>query len=143
MSNVPEGAQLSEDGQWWWDDANQAWKSVSGESGGGATPAPATGEAPAAGGGEAGGGDVTAEDLQPMNDLNVEPGDESQLTDKTKPYFQRDGQPEVSGGEADAAIDESDPKYAGSSSGAANESGSSSSPSANENQGNEGENQNG
>lgn len=26
MSNVPEGAQLSEDGQWWWD--GEAWQSV-------------------------------------------------------------------------------------------------------------------
>ena len=31
MSNVPEGAQLSEDGQWWWDGSQ--WQSVSVESG--------------------------------------------------------------------------------------------------------------
>ena len=26
MSNVPEGAQVSDDGQWWWDGEN--WKAV-------------------------------------------------------------------------------------------------------------------
>jgi hypothetical protein len=37
MSNVPEGAQLSEDGQWWWDETNQQWNAVEGgdQSGGG------------------------------------------------------------------------------------------------------------
>lgn len=30
MSNVPEGAQLSDDGQWWWDEANQTWNPVEG-----------------------------------------------------------------------------------------------------------------
>jgi len=28
MSNVPEGAQVSDDGQWWWDGEN--WKAVEG-----------------------------------------------------------------------------------------------------------------
>lgn len=34
MSNVPEGAQVSDDGQWWWD--GQAWQPVTpaSESGG-------------------------------------------------------------------------------------------------------------
>lgn len=32
MSNVPEGAQLSEDGQWWWDGEN--WQPVEGGEGG-------------------------------------------------------------------------------------------------------------
>jgi hypothetical protein len=31
MSDIPEGAQRSEDGQWWWD-GNQ-WQSVSGQGG--------------------------------------------------------------------------------------------------------------
>jgi hypothetical protein len=31
MSNVPEGAQISEDGQWWWDGEN--WQQVSQEGG--------------------------------------------------------------------------------------------------------------
>ena len=35
MSNTPEGAQLSDDGQWWWDGEN--WQPVD-TSGGGATP---------------------------------------------------------------------------------------------------------
>lgn len=34
MSDVPDGAQLSDDGQWWWDDANQSWQAVSGGGGG-------------------------------------------------------------------------------------------------------------
>ena len=34
MSNVPEGAQLSDDGQWWWDAEHERWKPV--EGGGGA-----------------------------------------------------------------------------------------------------------
>jgi hypothetical protein len=33
MSNVPEGAQLSEDGQWWWDGSN--WQPVEGQGGDG------------------------------------------------------------------------------------------------------------
>jgi hypothetical protein len=28
MSNVPEGAQMSDDGQWWWDGSN--WQAVEG-----------------------------------------------------------------------------------------------------------------
>ena len=39
MSNVPEGAQLSDDGQWWWDGAQWQAVETSGDSGsgGGAT----------------------------------------------------------------------------------------------------------
>jgi hypothetical protein len=33
VSNVPEGAQLSEDGQWWWDGSE--WQQVEGGGGGG------------------------------------------------------------------------------------------------------------
>ena len=32
MSNVPDGAQLSEDGQWWWDGGN--WQAVVQDGGG-------------------------------------------------------------------------------------------------------------
>jgi len=35
MSNVPEGAQLSDDGQWWWDGEN--WQPVNQEGGQGGT----------------------------------------------------------------------------------------------------------
>jgi hypothetical protein len=34
MSNVPEGAQLSDDGQWWWDAEREQWNSVEGGGGG-------------------------------------------------------------------------------------------------------------
>jgi hypothetical protein len=38
MANVPEGAQLSEDGRWWWD--GQQWQPVEdGDAGHGAAPA--------------------------------------------------------------------------------------------------------
>jgi hypothetical protein len=33
MSNVPEGAQLSDDGQWWWDAEHEEWKPVEGGGG--------------------------------------------------------------------------------------------------------------
>ncbi len=36
MSNVPEGAQLSEDGQWWWD--GNEWQAVEGAADPTATP---------------------------------------------------------------------------------------------------------
>jgi hypothetical protein len=28
VGNIPEGAQRSEDGHWWWDDQGQEWKAV-------------------------------------------------------------------------------------------------------------------
>ena len=31
MTNVPDGAQLSDDGQWWWDGQN--WQPVAGDGG--------------------------------------------------------------------------------------------------------------
>lgn len=64
MSNVPEGAQLSDDGQYWWDGEN--WQAVEGA------------------------GEVTAEQLTPVGDSGVEPGDESLLTEELKPYFEPD-----------------------------------------------------
>jgi hypothetical protein len=46
MSNVPDGAQLSDDGQWWWDAQNETWQPV--EGGGG------SGDSGGGGGGDAG-----------------------------------------------------------------------------------------
>jgi hypothetical protein len=79
MSNVPEGAQLSEDGQYWWDGEN--WQAVEG----GNTNDNTGGES-----NENEGAEVTAEDLTPVNDTGNEPGDENLLDDKLKPYFEPD-----------------------------------------------------
>jgi hypothetical protein len=98
MSNVPEGAQLSEDGNYYWD--GEAWQPV---QGGGADSGGGGGES---GGGE-GGGEVTAADLEPIGDTGTDPGDESKMTDQTKPYFVREGDPEEAGDEPDAVIDAS------------------------------------
>lgn len=76
MSDMPEGAQLSDDGHYWWDGEN--WQLVQGAQ------APAGAEAPA------GTGDVTADDLTPVGDTGVEPGDESKLDERLKPYFEPD-----------------------------------------------------
>src|SRR5947209_4626047 len=47
--SMPAGAQVSEDGQWWWDDTNQQWQAVQ--------PGEADGQGLAGGtGGGAGGG---------------------------------------------------------------------------------------
>jgi hypothetical protein len=35
MANVPEGATLSDDGQYWWDADNETWQPVEGGEGGG------------------------------------------------------------------------------------------------------------
>ncbi len=74
MSNVPEGAQLSDDGQYWWDGEN--WQAVEGA---GAEGAQAEGT-----------GEVTAEQLTPVGDSGVEPGDEGLLSEELKPYFEPD-----------------------------------------------------
>jgi hypothetical protein len=99
MSNVPEGAQLSEDGQWWWDGSQ--WQPVQG------------GQGDAGGGGEA---QVTGDDLMIYNDTGAEPGDDSQLKEEHKQYFQLDGDSapdDYSGSECDVAIDESAQAYQG------------------------------
>ncbi|HEY7628167.1 MAG TPA: hypothetical protein VH761_13920 [Ilumatobacteraceae bacterium] len=83
MSNVPEGAQLSEDGQWWWD--GQQWQAVEGGSGGAAPDSSGSGTPPSDSTSE-----VTAEELQPINDTGTEPGDENQLDERKKPYFEPD-----------------------------------------------------
>ena len=51
MSNVPEGAQLSDDGQWWWDAEHEQWQPVEGSGGSG-------GSGDAGGGGGGSGGDA-------------------------------------------------------------------------------------
>ena len=79
MSNVPEGAQLSDDGQWWWD--GEQWQSVQGGAGNENRPA---------GDNDNTNAEVTAEELQRLNDNNAEPGDENQLDERLKPYFQPD-----------------------------------------------------
>jgi hypothetical protein len=76
MSNVPDGAQLSDDGQWWWDGAN--WQPVN----------PGDGSSPA--GDSDSTADITPEELQRVNDNNVEPGDENQLDERLRPYFEPD-----------------------------------------------------
>ncbi|MEO8267202.1 MAG: hypothetical protein ABI706_16995 [Ilumatobacteraceae bacterium] len=75
MSNVPEGAQLSEDGQYWWDGEN--WQLVEGAN-----------DNANAGGNDNTGGEVSAEELTPVNDSGVEPGDESLIDERLKPYFE-------------------------------------------------------
>jgi hypothetical protein len=55
MSDMPDGAQMSDDGQWWWDEANQGWQPVGGGGGGGGY------EETSSGGGEYGG--YTEEDV--------------------------------------------------------------------------------
>jgi hypothetical protein len=44
MSNVPEGAQLSEDGQWWWDGSQ--WQPVGGQSSDSSTGGTGSSDAP-------------------------------------------------------------------------------------------------
>ena len=70
MSNVPEGAQLSDDGQYWWDGEN--WQLVEGANGNDNSNA----------------GEVSAEQLTPVNDTSVEPGDENLIDEQLKPYFE-------------------------------------------------------
>jgi hypothetical protein len=75
MSNMPDGAQLSDDGQWWWDGEN--WQPVAGNAN---DPNSNDGTSP----------EASQEDVQSVNDSGTDPGDESKLDDKLKPYFQPD-----------------------------------------------------
>jgi hypothetical protein len=68
MEGIPEGAQLSEDGNYWWDGSE--WQPVEGQSG------------------QA--GEVTAEHLEPVGDIGAEPGSDELITEELKPYFQPD-----------------------------------------------------
>jgi hypothetical protein len=63
MSGIPEGAQVSEDGQWWWDGSTwqavqSAWNTV--EEKAAEAWDWATGDSPQSGGGESGGGGASA-----------------------------------------------------------------------------------
>ena len=78
MSNVPDGAQQSEDGRYWWDGEN--WQLVEG----------ADGNENAGGNDNSTAGEVSADDLAPVNDTGVEPGDESLIDERLKPYFEPD-----------------------------------------------------
>jgi hypothetical protein len=95
MSNMPEGAQLSDDGQWWWDGAQ--WQPVQGGGGQGesgqATP------------------EVTAADLLAYNDTGAAPGDSSALKEEHKEYFKGDVQPaDFSWAEMGGAISDYEPE---------------------------------
>jgi hypothetical protein len=75
MSNVPEGAQRSDDGRWWWDGSE--WQPVPDDNAN--TNANDNSNA-----------DVTPEELQPVNDTGVDPGDDTKLDDRLRPYFEPD-----------------------------------------------------
>jgi hypothetical protein len=78
MSNVPEGAQLSDDGQYWWD--GETWQPVEGANDPNDPNSPGATE-PA---------QITPEELEPVGDQGVEPGDENLLDERLKPYFEPD-----------------------------------------------------
>ena len=40
MAEIPDGAQRSEDGQWWWDETQQQWQPVAESTSSAGTPAP-------------------------------------------------------------------------------------------------------
>ena len=116
MSNVPQGAQLSDDGHYWWDGEN--WQLVEGADASAGAAAPAGAEAPP------GSGEVTAEDLAPVGDTGVEPGDESKLDERLKPYFEPDYdsvEDDTSYAEQAEAMDDS--QYTGSSASSSSQSG--------------------
>jgi hypothetical protein len=60
MTDVPEGARLSDDGHWWWDENGQQWQPVPG-GGSGAAPGSAEGGAGGAGSAQGGAGGDGAE----------------------------------------------------------------------------------
>ena len=102
MSNVPEGAQLSEDGQYYWDGTD--WQLVEGAEGAAGT------EGTEGAGGEGGGaGDITAEELEPVGDSGAETGNEDLLDDRLRPYFEPSSEgveDDESLAEVDATLDE-------------------------------------
>jgi hypothetical protein len=55
MSNVPDGAQVSDDGQWWWDEGAAAWQPVGSSGGDDSGQGYESGDS---GGYDSGGGDV-------------------------------------------------------------------------------------
>jgi hypothetical protein len=100
MTGIPEGAQLSEDGSWWWD--GQEWQ-----------PVPASAGSESGGAGDEGdvgqSAEVTAEELQSVGDNEASPAPRDLLTARLMPYFQPNGDDvpdDDSGAELDAALDE-------------------------------------
>jgi hypothetical protein len=57
MTDVPEGARLSDDGHWWWDEAGQQWQPVQGSAAATEAHASSDGDAASVDAGAAGGGD--------------------------------------------------------------------------------------
>lgn len=88
MTQIPEGAQVSDDGNYWWDGSQ--WQLVD----------QAAGEVAETSGTEDAG--VTAEELEPVGDTGEEPGDESVLDDRLRAYFE----PDVDGVPDDDALAE-------------------------------------
>ena len=82
MTPVPEGAQRSEDGYYWWD--GTAWQQIPEDertpSATGSTSAAAPGDAST---GTAAPGEVSHEELAKITDVG-------QIDDRTKPYFHPD-----------------------------------------------------
>ena len=71
----------------------------------------------------AGTGDVTADDLTPVGDTGVEPGDESKLDERLKPYFEPDYdsvEDDTSSAEQAEVMDDS--QYTGSASSSSSQS---------------------
>lgn len=75
MTQIPEGAQISDDGNYWWDGSQ--WQLV---------------DQGAGDGGQAAGDEdaVSAEQLEPVGDTGEEPGDESLLDERLRSYFEPD-----------------------------------------------------
>jgi hypothetical protein len=57
MTDVPEGARLSDDGHWWWDEAGQQWQPVQGGAAAAEAPVSTDGDAASADASAADGGD--------------------------------------------------------------------------------------
>ena len=94
MPEIPEGAQRSEDGQYWWDGTE--WQPVEGADASGS-------------GSEGAAGEVRPEQLEPMADTGEEPGNEDALTEQTRPYFDGfDGDEDTSEAELAEALDDSE-----------------------------------
>lgn len=96
MTEVPEGAERSEDGQYWWD--GSAWQPVAGSSA----------EDPE-GSGAAEEQEMTADELQPVGDTEPAAGSADLLTERLKPYFAPNGDDvpdDESGAEVAASLDE-------------------------------------
>ena len=71
MADIPQGAQFSEDGNYWWDGSQ--WQPVENSA---AQASEST--------------EVTAEQLEPVGDIGAEPGSEDLINEQLKPYFQPD-----------------------------------------------------